>query len=269
MHEFLRALAPGSRVLDLGCANGSFTAPADQLVARVDLERPNPPPAGFLQADGARLPFAARTFDLVVSNHSLEHFDDLDGALREIGRVIKPGGALFVAVPDASTFSDRLYRWLARGGGHVNPFTSADALGARIAGACGLRLLAVRTLCTSLACLNRKNQTSRPPRRLLVLAGGEEHVLLLVTYALRGLDRMLKTRLSVYGWALYFSNTPVAIECRAWTNVCVRCGAGHASHWLDEDLRVVRRGWLVSTYRCPSCGATNLFTKDEDYPQLH
>ena len=218
MHEFLRALAPGSRVLDLGCANGSFAAPCGQHVVRVDLERPSRPLSGFepgfLQADGARLPFAARTFDLVISNHSLEHFDDLDGALREIGRVVKPDGALFVAVPDASTFSDRLYRWLARGGGHVNPFTSADVLGARIASACGLRLLAIRTLCTSLACLNRKNQTTRAPRRLLVLAGGEEHVLLLATYAFRLLDRILGTRLSVYGWALYFSNIHAPVECR-------------------------------------------------------
>jgi SAM-dependent methyltransferase len=215
-----------------------------------------------------RLPFAARTFDLVISNHSLEHFDDLDGALREIGRVVKPGGALFVAVPDSSTFSDRLYRWLASGGGHVNPFTSADALGARIAQACGLRLLAIRTLCTSLACLNRKNRTSRAPRRLLILAGGREPVLVLLTYVLRELDRILKTRLSVYGWALYFSNIDTPIERRTWTNVCVRCGSGHSSRWLDDDLQVVRREWLVSTYRCPSCGAANLFTRDEDYPHL-
>jgi ubiquinone/menaquinone biosynthesis C-methylase UbiE len=42
--------------------------------------------ARFVQGDAARLPFADKTFAAVISNHSLEHFDDLAGALREIGR---------------------------------------------------------------------------------------------------------------------------------------------------------------------------------------
>ncbi len=63
------------------------------------------------------LPFADRTFDAVISNHSLEHFEDLAGALGEIGRVLKPSGAVHIVVPDASTFCHRGYRWLARGGG--------------------------------------------------------------------------------------------------------------------------------------------------------
>ena len=52
--------------------------------------------------------------------------------LAEIGRVLKPPGALYIAVPDASTFGDRLYRWLTWGGGHVNAFTSARELAATI-----------------------------------------------------------------------------------------------------------------------------------------
>ena len=68
------------------------------------------------------MPFPAEAFDAIVSNHSLEHFVELEATLREIGRVIKRGGVLYVAVPDASTLTDRIYRWLARGGGHVNAF---------------------------------------------------------------------------------------------------------------------------------------------------
>src|SRR5438477_426023 len=116
MHEILRNLPAGARVLDLGCAAGSFAS--DELpfiVVRIDLERPDTHASHFVQADAARLPFPAACFDAVISNHSLEHFDNLAASLEEIGRVVKPSGALYVAVPDATTISDRLYRWLARG----------------------------------------------------------------------------------------------------------------------------------------------------------
>src|SRR5258705_13924589 len=105
MHEILRNLGVGSLVLDLGCAEGSFPQEATSAtVVRVDREAPRDRSdrPRFVQSDAAHLPFTDRSFDAVISNHSLEHFDDLDGSLREIGRVISPSGSLFVAVPDAS-----------------------------------------------------------------------------------------------------------------------------------------------------------------------
>ena len=133
MHEILENLGPGQRVLDLGSGRGSFDTGLGPFIAiRADLDRPRSSAPNFAQADAARLPFADSAFDAVISNHSLEHFHDLAGSLAEIGRVLKPNGALYVAVPDASTFCDRLYRWLSRGGGHVNAFTSAEELAARI-----------------------------------------------------------------------------------------------------------------------------------------
>jgi len=48
--------------------------------------------------------FGSRTFDAIVLNHSLEHFERLKPALQEIGRVVRPDGAIYVAVPDAATF---------------------------------------------------------------------------------------------------------------------------------------------------------------------
>ena len=47
-----------------------------------------------MQADAAHLPFATASFDAVISNHSLEHFAQLDAALVEIGRVLKRPGKL-------------------------------------------------------------------------------------------------------------------------------------------------------------------------------
>jgi SAM-dependent methyltransferase len=258
VHEFLDVLPQGGRVLDLGCAGGSFAAEQRKII-RVDLERPDTAPANFVLADGARLPFAAASFDLIVSNHSLEHIEDLDAALSEIARVVKPGGALYVAVPDASTFADRFYRWLARGGGHVNAFRSAEDLGARLGRASGLALRATRTLCTSLSCLNRKNRTGRGPRRLWLLAGGAEPVLVAFTRLLRACDRWFGTRLSIYGWAFYLANFEIEIDQAARTNVCVRCGSGHAAAWL-RSVDAVGRWWGLKSYRCPHCGARNLFT---------
>jgi ubiquinone/menaquinone biosynthesis C-methylase UbiE len=113
VHEVLASLGRGQRVLDIGSGAGSFDAPEGRFITiRADLDRPSAPAANFTQADAAHLPFPPNAFDAVISNHSLEHFDDLAGALAEIARVVKPDGALYVAVPDASTFRDRLYRWL-------------------------------------------------------------------------------------------------------------------------------------------------------------
>ncbi len=252
MHEILKRLPRSARVLDLGCASGSFDTGAYTFqTIRVDAE---PQRAGVIQADAAALPFPAESFDAIVSNHSLEHFADLERCLGEIGRVLKPGGALFVAVPDASTFTDRLYRWLARGGGHLNAFTSAEDLARRVEWATGLECRGIRLLHTSLSFLNPRNRKTRAPRKLLLLANGWEPILMVLTYALRVADRWFGTRLSVYGWALYFGGCTV--ETAAWTNVCVRCGSGHPAAQLRPGLFL---------YRCPACGARNLYTRDKPY----
>lgn len=261
MHEVLRNLRAGSLVLDLGCAEGSF--PVDvtaATVVSVDRDAPVHRAAGarFVQADAARLPFADATFAAVISNHSLEHFDDLAGALGEIGRVIAPHGVFFAAVPDASTLTDKLYRWLARGGGHVNAFTSASATAATIERAVGLPLAATRPLCSSLSFLNRRNAPGPVPRRLLLLGGGYEWSLFIYSWLSRRLDRWLSTRTSIYGWAFYFGETAEPIDTGTWVNVCIRCGSGYAAGSLRSELRFPG----LRIWRCPGCGAVNPFAND-------
>src|SRR5438552_4410876 len=265
MHEILRSLPPGSLVLDLSPAEGSFPqAVTSATVERLDQVSPNHR-AGrthFVQGDAALLPFLDHTFAAVISNHSLEHFDNLVTVLREIRRVISSNGCLFVAVPDASTVTDKLYRWLSRGGGHVNAFVSADKTAALIERATGLRHVATRALYSSLSFLNRRNAPRPLPRRLLLLGSGYEWSLFLYVWLSRRLDRLLNTRTSMYGWGFYFGNVVEAIDIKTWVNVCIRCGAGSPSRSL------IRQGLVRSsfvgfwTYRCPHCGAINPFADD-------
>ncbi len=49
-------------------------------------------PGTFLVTDGERLPFSDHSFDVVYSNGVLHHTPDTEAAVREIHRVLKPGG---------------------------------------------------------------------------------------------------------------------------------------------------------------------------------
>lgn len=57
----------------------------------------------FQLVDGVDLPFADTHFDVVISNHVIEHVGDADAQhrhLSEIRRVMKPGGVGYLAVPN-------------------------------------------------------------------------------------------------------------------------------------------------------------------------
>lgn len=51
----------------------------------------------YQQVDAQAIPFADAQFDAVIANHMLYHVPDLPQALREIRRVLKPGGTLYAA----------------------------------------------------------------------------------------------------------------------------------------------------------------------------
>jgi SAM-dependent methyltransferase len=268
MQQILRALSPGSRVLDLGSGPGSFDATGFPLtVVRADLAAAGQGRGDFVTCSSARLPFRNHAFNAVILNHSLEHFDCLAESVSELARVLDRSGLLYIAVPDASTFTDRVYRWLGRGGGHVNPFTDPGEIPRMITEATGLKHTGTRVLCTSLSFLNRRNMRSKPPRRLLLFGNGNETLIRGLTWLLRAFDRVFHGRASVYGWAYYFGDLLVP-EVSTWSNVCVRCGSGVASGLLRNTGRVMERRFLPSVYTCPACGGRNYFTDDEDFRYL-
>jgi ubiquinone/menaquinone biosynthesis C-methylase UbiE len=49
----------------------------------------------FEQIDAESIPYPDKSFDAVIANHMLYHVPDRDQAIREIARVLKPGGHLF------------------------------------------------------------------------------------------------------------------------------------------------------------------------------
>ena len=265
MHEVLNVLPGEARVLDLGSGpHGSFsTEQCPALVIRCDLIRHASNLKHFVCADARMLPFAPDSFDAVILNHSLEHFVEPDCVLREIGRVIRHPGWLWVAVPDGSTFSDSLYRWVSRGGGHVNRFSDVDALARMIAARTGLPHAGTRLLLNSYAFLNRHNGSLGFGRRMYLFGRGAEWLLRLGTLVLRTADQWFGTRTSIYGWGLCFGSD-VHFETRPCSNVCIRCGSGCWSEWLAAAGHV-RRGRLLSHFLCPRCGAKNYMTDDRRF----
>ncbi|HEY6267525.1 MAG TPA: bifunctional demethylmenaquinone methyltransferase/2-methoxy-6-polyprenyl-1,4-benzoquinol methylase UbiE [Candidatus Acidoferrum sp.] len=72
-----------------------------------------PPPMPLFEADALRLPFADGTFDLVTAAFGFRNLANYEAGLREIQRVLKPGGTVAIlefAEPPEGLLGD-LYRW--------------------------------------------------------------------------------------------------------------------------------------------------------------
>jgi ubiquinone/menaquinone biosynthesis C-methylase UbiE len=111
----LAALRPGLRVLDVACGTGLVARLAAEAVgvngrvAALDL---NPAmlavatelpaiegaPIAWIEGDARSLPFAEASFDVVCCQLGLQFFPDREGALREMKRVLVPGGRAVVMV---------------------------------------------------------------------------------------------------------------------------------------------------------------------------
>jgi SAM-dependent methyltransferase len=114
------------RILDVGCGAGNYydrlrvLLPAIQYVG-VDIEpgmldnhaaRHAPTGLRLSAADAQALPFPEGTFDVVMANHMLYHVPNVERALDECRRVLKPDGVLIAATNSANTMPEfnALYR---------------------------------------------------------------------------------------------------------------------------------------------------------------
>jgi len=98
-------------VLDVGCGRMSLAADALRRARRtvgIDLVagdlRHNQTIHLPLLADATALPFPARAFDTVISQWVIEHFDCPADALREMARVLRPGGRVIALTTNANNY---------------------------------------------------------------------------------------------------------------------------------------------------------------------
>ncbi len=139
-------LEPGDTVLDLGCGEGRHVILAylEQDITSIgvdlclgDLRTSQERFESFREVDSRnkhfalsaanalQLPFADHAFDKIICSEVLEHIPDYQGALKEIGRVLKPGGLLAASVP--RTWPEKICWYFSEAyhkveGGHVRIF---------------------------------------------------------------------------------------------------------------------------------------------------
>lgn len=149
------AATPGAQVLDLGCGAGHVSfqvAPlagevvaydlSEQMLAVVAAEAASRGLGNLRTEQGAaeRLPFPDACFDLVFSRFSAHHWQDVGQALREVRRVLRPGGAaafIDVAAPGLSLLDTHLQTVeVLRDNSHVRDYSPSEWV--RMVGDAGL-----------------------------------------------------------------------------------------------------------------------------------
>src|SRR6266566_4016475 len=103
---------PGSVVLDYGCGSGEGISrllrinpkarciAVDVASSALELTRGRAPNIElFAVTDGGALPVPSSSVDFVISVEVIEHIYDTETAFREIARVLRPGGQLFLTTP--------------------------------------------------------------------------------------------------------------------------------------------------------------------------
>ena len=143
--------APGSAVLDVACGTGigariasGLVGPAGRVVgvdaddamlsvARKTGRGPEAAPIEWRQANAVALPFPESAFDHVLCFEGLQFFPDRPAALREIRRVLRPGGTFVGTVwglleqnPGYEALAEALRRYVSADAGRLPPFALTD-----------------------------------------------------------------------------------------------------------------------------------------------
>ena len=113
--EWLRARsADGGRVLDVGCGDRPYGALFPGAIGFDVPENPNADLHGSLES----IPVDDASFDAVLCLQVLEHVPDPAAAVRELRRVVRPGGRVLLSTHGVYPFHpnpDDLWRWTHQG----------------------------------------------------------------------------------------------------------------------------------------------------------
>jgi 2-polyprenyl-3-methyl-5-hydroxy-6-metoxy-1,4-benzoquinol methylase len=154
-YEELLPFAPGRDILEVGCGTGEFLGQARQAghrVTGVDLSRP------ALSYARSRYPgidvrcqpleaacLAPASFDVVAAFHVLEHMSDPVMLLCQLGELLRPGGLVYIRVPNLGSWYRRVLgrSWWGFSIEHQGHFTELSLRTALAAA--GLTVLMVRS----------------------------------------------------------------------------------------------------------------------------
>ena len=194
--QTVRAIAPkaGERILDLAAGTGTSSVAlaksgarvvaADFSAGMIEVGRRKHPDLEFVQADAMDLPFKAGEFDVVTISFGLRNIADPKKALKEMYRVLKPGGRLVIcefskppvailragynaylkyvmpAVVDAASSNPEAYGYLAES---IADWPDQTTLSQWIRGA-GFTRVAYRNLTAGVVALHRGHKPARTSR---------------------------------------------------------------------------------------------------------
>ncbi len=192
----VRAIAPieGERILDIAAGTGTSSAAIARSGAEVvavdfspgmiEVGKKKHPTIDFIEADAMALPFSANEFDAVTISFGLRNIKDPRKALKEMYRVLKPGGRIVVCefshpsravlkaghgvylkhvVPFVAGFSSSnpdAYTYLAES---INDWPDQATLSQWLRGA-GFTRVAHRNLTSGVVALHRGHKPARTPR---------------------------------------------------------------------------------------------------------
>ena len=151
-------IQPGMKILDLGTGSGYLSFPVAKCcpdaeivgldivdkaleVNRAKAKEENIRNLSFVNYDGMDFPFADGAFDMVITRYALHHFPKINDTLREISRVLKPHGKLFLSDPAPNDNDDErfVYAYMQlKKDGHIKFYTKNEWI--CICRKCGLEL---------------------------------------------------------------------------------------------------------------------------------
>ena len=173
VREWLAPLPPQTRVLDAGCGEGVLV---DEFASRLAIEGldPNYSSARVRTGSLLNLPYTDATFDRALCLDVLEHlaYEEQPVALRELFRVLQPGGELLVSVPNLAHLQSRLHflltgRLIRTASEYKHPGDRPASEYLRLARQSGFTLVARRGIFPTVPIVTRLIR--RHPRRLQFL----------------------------------------------------------------------------------------------------